>query len=221
MFHETFNLFPYDIPLVPLRPGDFVIDIGANHGFAAIDFARRGANVLAFEPSPEVFRFLRGNVTLNGLDRRVDAHCVAITDRDGEAELFETPEMGGGMSSLEPRYVQATGVAVSARTLVPTRSIKSILSELGGRRVRLLKLDCEGSELKILRALDAEERAGIDSVALEYHPEVYEMPELVEALERWPEFEISKPCTSESPNLLLHLARRDVARAALRGDPGG
>lgn len=219
MFHETFNLYPYDIPLAPLRPGDFVLDVGANHGFAAIDFARRGADVLAFEPSPEVFRFLRENVTANSLEGQIETRCAAVTDRDGEAELFETTEMGGGMSSLEPRYVEVTGVAVAARTVVPTHSIRSVLAGLGGRRVRLLKLDCEGSELKILQALGAEVRAGIDSVALEYHPGVYEMSELVEVLKAWTEFEMSKPCTSESPNLIVHLVKRDVARTVLVGSP--
>jgi FkbM family methyltransferase len=217
MFHEIYDQRIYDIPLAPLRSGDLVIDIGANHGFASVDFASRGARVVAFEPSPDVFAYLCANVEANGLSDRVEAYCAAVTDRDGEAELFETPEMGGGMSSLESRYVEVTQVPISSRSVVPTRSILNVLRDVGERRVRLLKLDCEGSELKILAALRLEDRLKIDSIALEYHPGVYEMRELVAILENWSEFEISKPGSGDTDNLLLHLVKRKVALETLAG----
>jgi FkbM family methyltransferase len=217
MFHETFLLRPYDIPLVPLRAGDLVVDIGANHGFAAIDFARCGAEVLAFEPSPTVFAFLRANVAANGFEGKVWTENAAVTDFDGETEFLETPEMGGGMSTLEGGYLTATGAPVGVRTRVATRSILSVLAGLGGRRVRLLKVDCEGSELRILKLLDREARGSIDAMALEYHCSIYEMRELAEVLRDWTEFDLSQPRTEDQPNQILHLVRREVATGAIAG----
>ena len=52
-----------------LRPGDTVIDVGANVGYYTLLAARKvgpRGKVVAFEPDPESFSFLKRNVKANG-----------------------------------------------------------------------------------------------------------------------------------------------------------
>jgi FkbM family methyltransferase len=83
---------PWETELVKaeLRPGDTVLDVGANIGYYTLLFARlvgpRG-KVYAFEPDPDNFALLSHNVRLNGY-RNVVLVNKAVSDRPGAARLF-------------------------------------------------------------------------------------------------------------------------------------
>lgn len=208
MLGEIFHSRVYDIEAAPVRPGDVVIDVGANHGFAACWFALRGARVFAFEPAPEVYRLLERNVADNGLADRVRTFPEAIADREGRAELLISPALGGGTSTLHPELVEKNALPVSGRAEVRVRSLPAVIRELGLGRIRLLKLDCEGSELAILRSLDRSLLDLVDSLAIEYHPEVYSIAELVDTLLGWGDFHLSKVATLDVANANLHAVHR-------------
>lgn len=219
MFGDTFHARVYDVPTAPVRHGDLVIDVGANHGFATCLFAHRGANVVAFEPSPEVFRLLVANVEANGLVTAVTATQAAVGVRDGVGQLLETSALGGGMSTLSPAFAATSGVAYPRATEVEVRSIGSVLASLAPRRVRLLKLDCEGSELDLLAVLTPDERARIDSIALEYHANAYPLRDLAELLLGWQGFHVAKVTTLDTPNANLQIVQTAAIRAW--ADEGG
>jgi FkbM family methyltransferase len=68
---------------------DVLFDVGANVGMYSILAAKtRGARVLAFEPESQNYAILNRNIYLNGLDRLVQAYCVAIADRAGFDRLY-------------------------------------------------------------------------------------------------------------------------------------
>ena len=77
------------------RPGDLVIDAGANIGYMTTLFAVRagvGGRVLAFEPHPVVVERLRGNVarlTARSGVATVDIHPTGLSAAAGEAGLVE------------------------------------------------------------------------------------------------------------------------------------
>lgn len=210
MLGDVFHTQLYDIPLCPVRAGDRVVDVGANHGFSACWFAARGAQVLAFEPSAVVFRLLEENLATNRLGERVSAMRVAVSDHEGVAVLTEAPELGGGMSTIEPSFAATSGAHYGSGQEVPSWSIGRVLEEASPSSVRLLKLDCEGSELPILKALDGGMRRRIDSIALEYHANAYPVEELFDLLLSWPEFHLSQAASPGIANAVLHLVRREV-----------
>lgn len=213
MLGDVFHTQLYDVPMVPVRAGDLVIDVGANHGFANCYFAQRGANVVAFEPSPTVFELLRHNVQTNQLEGRVQATCATLGDYDGTTFLREAPDLGGGMSTIDPAFAENSGATYATETKIDILSIHTVLGTLAPGRVRLMKLDCEGSELTILAALTSTERERIDSVAVEYHVQAYPLRELMEQLLSWKDFHLSKVASPGISNAVLHLARRNAMQS--------
>jgi FkbM family methyltransferase len=207
MLGEIFHSRIYDIPTAPVRAGDVVIDVGANHGFASCCFAQRGAQVFAFEPDPETYPFLVANIAANGLAARVRTFPTAVAGHEGVAALRTSARLGGGMSTLSPEFASANRLELTSIVEVRTETVPQILARLGIERVRLLKLDCEGSELEILRSLRdlaPEALAWIDSIAVEYHPQAYPLPDLLAALLSLPGFHLSKVVTQEVSNANLN-----------------
>lgn len=127
-------------------PGDVVIDAGANIGlFSLIAAARVGAHgrVIACEPAPGTMTLLRANVARNRYDW-VDLREAAVAEVPGRLEL-EDLGAGSGFSSFAPEQAgRGHRIEVEVTTL----------DELAGadlERIRVVKLDVEGAELRALR----------------------------------------------------------------------
>ena len=145
-----------------IRPGDRVIDAGANVGFFTIMMSQLvgdddAAAVLAFEPDVFNFRRLIDNLELNAIDN-VLAVPMALWDSDGQVVFNETGTHSS--STLEVRASHVNRVIRTARTL------DSIVPPEWGH-VRLIKVDCEGAEHKILCGARNLLKRGVDFVVFE------------------------------------------------------
>jgi FkbM family methyltransferase len=119
------------------RPGDTVIDVGANIGEVSIVCSRRvGAHgwVFAFEPHPRIYRFLVGNLAFN--------HCTNVTTRnvalgEADARLQLSDDRRDDMNRID-----ASGpIAITVTTLD---------SAVPSSPIAFLKVDVEGAELSVL-----------------------------------------------------------------------
>lgn len=125
------------------RPGDIVVDAGANIGALSLPMARRvgpGGWVLAAEPQRLVHQMLCANIAVNGL-ANVVAHWCGL---GAAADVAVVPALDYGR---ENNY---GGVALRAGGVgerVPVVSIDSL--DLPG--CALIKVDVEGMELDVLR----------------------------------------------------------------------
>lgn len=128
-----------------LRPGDTVVDVGANYGVVGLLAAQLvGADgaVHAVEPQPEVAELLRRSTVLNGF-RHVHVHEVALSDADGELQLsIPAGHLGGASLSRTAE--------VASSVLVKVRHSGRFLAELDLPGIRLLKVDIEGHEAAFL-----------------------------------------------------------------------
>jgi FkbM family methyltransferase len=129
-----------------LKPGDVVIDGGANIGLftllAAAEVGHHG-HVIACEPSPTTMHLLRANVDRNGFDW-VELREVALASEPGRLRLrVFTP--GSGFSSFAPADT-TSGIEVE----VQVATLDDVASEVL-ERLKLVKLDVEGAELLALR----------------------------------------------------------------------
>ncbi len=188
MFGETWHTHDYDIPACPLRPGDTVIDIGANQGFFSCYAALRGAKVHAFEPFPDSFSRLKQNVARNGFSALVTTTQAAVSAAQGKARFFCSDYLGGGANTLVANHLESIRADATQTIEVDTISIDSILEETP-EPIRLCKIDCEGAEYEILSHLS--DPAKIDSFAIEFHPGAYRLHDLVDIVLRWGTHQVS------------------------------
>jgi FkbM family methyltransferase len=129
-----------------LRPGDTVVDIGANVGFLTRKFASlvgQQGKVLAFEPDPLTFDFLLYNTQRLP---QVSVFQEAISDRIGKMSFHLHPTSGMG-NSLVNSWEAARTIQVSASTLGAWAKDNAI------GEIRLVKIDVEGAELLVLRGM--------------------------------------------------------------------
>lgn len=154
--------------LIP--PGGLcVIEIGANIGTQSVYFALSDqvSRVVAVEPDPRNLLLLNRNVAENGLGKRIAIVQCAISDREGEAELFRS--LGNhGASSLLPRAVGDGSVRVRMATL------DTVLAEAGvaADEISLLWMDIEGAEPVVCRSMIPLLKRQVP-LMMEFSPDLY------------------------------------------------
>lgn len=210
MFGEVWHDHDYDIPKVPIRPGDVVVDIGGNHGFYTCYAARQGAKVLVFEPVPAVFEYLEKNVRENGLAGRVTARCCGISDRKGTIEMILSDQLGGGMNTIIGDFARQMELKVSNKIEVELTTFEDALAENHAERVRICKLDCEGAEWPILKAMTAKTAAKVDAFVIEYHWAGYGISDLVRHLLSWGTHQVSYAEDKYCERMVIRAIRNDV-----------
>jgi len=130
-----------------IRPGDTVLDIGANIGYYTLLFAKlvgeRG-RVFAFEPEPENFKLLKKNVALSGY-HNVVLIPKAASNTTGTARLYLS-DVNKGDHRLSNSGERRESIAISTVQLD---------DELGNydRPVRLIKMDIQGHEAAALQGM--------------------------------------------------------------------
>jgi FkbM family methyltransferase len=146
------------------RPGDVVVDGGANVGFYAMLQASRGARVVAFEPNPETAARLRAGIIRNGLGGLVTTIGAGLADRAGKHRFYvaDSNTIGGSifqdLDETERRPTEEVELV----------ALDEALRGLGVGPVDLLKLDVEGAECLALDG-GAHSLGQVRAVAIECH----------------------------------------------------
>lgn len=125
-----------------------VVDVGAYVGYFTVmaALANPGARVIALEPFPATFDRLQRNVGLNELSNVV-CRNVAAGASAGAAELHHMSQGMSMAASLEPAHLAPWD---HVTTSVPVVRLDQLLGELGVRRVELIKVDVEATEVDVL-----------------------------------------------------------------------
>ncbi|WBV42404.1 FkbM family methyltransferase [Pseudoroseomonas cervicalis] len=132
-----------------VRPGDHVLDIGANHGIYALQAAQATGptgQVHAFEPNPRLAELAAASLAANAYSW-AKLHPVAVGDTPGEAELTFNPKSSGG-GNIHP----GRGPAKAERLTVKMVALDSFFPE-PDFRVDVIKMDIEGYEGRALRGM--------------------------------------------------------------------
>jgi FkbM family methyltransferase len=148
---------------ITLRPGDTVIDIGANIGAFTVLAAKTigpSGRVIAFEPILQTFEQLRENVALNAL-KNVECRRAAVDAQEGTLTLSVDSKSAFASAHIDWGQDQSQ--------VVPCVTLEQVCRDEGIGRVHLLKVDCEGSEHEIFERLSPELAARIDQIVMEVH----------------------------------------------------
>jgi FkbM family methyltransferase len=147
VYEEEITRFLLD--QLTLDPGDVVLDVGANIGWYSLLLARHRPGILVhgFEPDPDTFALLSGNVRDNGLDG-VRVWPCALSDSPGAKTLYRYPDKNTGRNSLLP-INSAGSVEIVSRRLDEFVEHEG----LDAGRIRFAKIDVEGYEAVVLRGM--------------------------------------------------------------------
>lgn len=137
-----------------IRPGDTVIDIGANLGYYSVlagELVGDSGHVVAVEPNPAVFELLSRNLAVSGLGARSRLCNFALSSSPGERVLpFYVPENEPKNARLVEPGEETEALAQRGRVFdVPLGALK--VEEFD--RVDFIKIDVEGAELAVLEHL--------------------------------------------------------------------
>jgi FkbM family methyltransferase len=132
-----------------LRPGDIVCDIGANKGSFIywLSWWVRDGRVVAFEPQPDLARYLVRICRVIGLGN-VTVEAKAAYSHSGHQDLFLPLGHQPG-ASLMRGGMEAESVTTLS---VPVVALDDYFNE--DDKIALLKIDVEGAELDLLRGAE-------------------------------------------------------------------
>jgi FkbM family methyltransferase len=142
-----------------IKPGDTVLDVGANIGLLTLEASLSvgsSGRVIAIEAMPEHATAVVHSARSNGM-MNVEVISVAAGDRIGEAILTLPRDTNYGMFTLGD-------VAGDVSFKVPVQRIDDIVAERGVKSVAFIKMDIEGSELNAL--------IGAEQTLRNFHPTI-------------------------------------------------
>lgn len=135
-----------------IKPGDYVLDIGANIGVYTkllSELAGDEGKVYSIEPIPSTFAILSSNVKLLGL-RNVELLNYAISDTHRkvimQVPLYET----GGENFYEASIVNGNFAHSLRRIEAETKTVDSLFGE-SLHHISFIKCDAEGHELECVK----------------------------------------------------------------------
>tara|TARA_R100001129_G_scaffold146661_1_gene108023 strand:- start:6936 stop:8444 length:1509 start_codon:yes stop_codon:yes gene_type:complete len=138
-----------------LKPGDVAVDVGAYEGKHTIPLGFATApegRVYAAEPNIGIHEVLHGRIERSrsfGAQFEVFTGCVS--NEGSEDVSFSVVPDKVGWSSLIPRR----SVDNAEELLVQTLTMDSWVRKEDHPKVRFIKVDCEGAELKVLQGANA------------------------------------------------------------------
>jgi len=135
-----------------LRGGDTAVDVGAHKG-RYVFWMRRAVGaagrVVAFEPQPRLADYLRRVGAAMGW-RNADVRQVAVADAPGTAVLHVpgTKGVSAGASLDSAAYADGSPLHYECAVTTLDRELEGV------ERVRLIKVDAEGHELRVFRGAE-------------------------------------------------------------------
>ena len=132
-----------------VKPGDTVIDIGANEGYVSLYLAMKvGANghIYAIEPNPSNVKALEANVNLNALTN-ISVISKAVSDKRGVGVKMYGNGAWGTLHRQGDLSIPAISVEVDSLDAMFGENKAPV--QLG--QLSLIKIDAEGSEIRIIR----------------------------------------------------------------------
>jgi FkbM family methyltransferase len=151
MLTQSYDIILCDYLKRHLKPGDIVLDAGANVGYisaVAASYVKASGEVHGFEPLAECFARLERLRELNpGL--QLFFNNVALGDVDGVLPIAYNPHGDSRNATLVPGKQSEVTREVPVQRL--DEYIRAKISS--PERIRLIKIDVEGFEYSVLRGL--------------------------------------------------------------------
>ena len=169
IYHEIYNRKDYIKGDCKITPGGVVIDCGGNIGvFSSFALDMGAYRVLSFEPFVDNYILNKKN------NPDAEVFNLAVSDKTDEyIELLYTHTGNGGHTTIESEIERDPNHYQHKNIYVKTITLDDIIKRNFIDHVDFLKVDTEGSELKIFNGISDENLNKINSIAIEYHHSVF------------------------------------------------
>jgi FkbM family methyltransferase len=148
VLREQQDFFEDELPFVRrlLRPGQNVIDIGANYGTYTLPMAKQvgaGGHVWAFEPSSSTAQFLAQGIAANGFANvTLEQKAVSSAPGSGQLALHVQAELRSIIHGDDPPVDSETVLLVT---------LDDCMDRYRWADIDLIKIDAEGEEANIVK----------------------------------------------------------------------
>jgi len=152
-----------------------VLDIGANQGFFSLYAASKGANVIGVEPEEKNFDILNENIKINKLEKQIRVYKYAVSCKEGMINLYShdfDEEFASGIVTTSKNFLKITKKLNYKKIntqKVNCISLKKLLTMIHFENIDLLKIDCEGAEIDILKSAQKDFYKNINNIVMETH----------------------------------------------------
>jgi FkbM family methyltransferase len=124
-----------------VKPGDIVLDIGANIGYYTVIMSKivgEQGKVLAFEPTKHFGEVLKENIKVNNLEN-VTVYEYGLSDKDTNSNIFI------GDNSATIHWAENKGNLINNET-IPLKTLDSMIDSLKIEKINFIKIDVDGHE---------------------------------------------------------------------------
>ena len=144
IFSDNYDVFSSGIKI---RPGDVIIDLGANEGFFSILMAKMfpEAKVIAYEPVERTFKTLLENIRINKVSN-VERCQYAVGAPGVDWIVLNVSNDFSGGSTSKCTYIKTDHYSAPVHVV----SLNAVFDNHQFERCRLLKIDIEGMEYEAL-----------------------------------------------------------------------
>ena len=150
MYEEIFVQKVYEYSGCRIHPGEWVVDAGACEGFFSLYALERGANVLAFEPVPEIAGALEKTLKEYIEKGRAKVYALGL-GREREEKTIFLSSVNSGSNTINRDFMElhAEGMKVDREERVLIVPLDEVVSNLN-LPISFLKADVEGFERELL-----------------------------------------------------------------------
>ncbi|WP_438979919.1 FkbM family methyltransferase [Polynucleobacter sp.] len=169
---EIFGENVYQIEDGMFEDTGICIDIGGNVGAFSIYAIMRGAKkAYAFEPDTQNYNILLENIKINDLKGKVVPIKKGILDREDTVKLYNGQGAsfvkGNKTPTPEAQRILDTGDIPDEQ--IEVISLKEAYKQIEHVYCDVLKIDCEGSEYKIIEGADKDTINKARFITMEFH----------------------------------------------------
>lgn len=181
----------YNFKNINFKEGDCVVDIGGNIGMISIFLAKKFPflKIYAFEPVKENYENFLKNIKLNNIpDGIITVENKAVTKDGRKINMSINPTNKGGSSISD--VISVGAITQEENCNIDSITLEDIFKKYNIENLKLLKIDCEGSEYEIIYNTKEEILRSIEHVRGEFHEnknltDKYDVEKLIEYLKQY------------------------------------
>ncbi len=129
-----------------IKEDNIILDIGANIGWYSINLAAKvpHGKVIAFEPIPKTFSYLKKNIALNNI-KNIEAYNFGLSDKEEILDFYYDPKLTGA-TSLRNLHEDREKTIIKCEVKRMDDVVPDLVS-----KVDFIKCDVEGAELFVVK----------------------------------------------------------------------